>query len=336
MNGHNIIAVYGSRPEAERARDRLIENGIPGADIRMSATETGAAATGMAGSPAATATPRREGFWDWLFGRDVPERDRGWYEANLREGRTVLSVLVRDGEQQQRIAEILEEFDPIDFDEETAAGGAPALDAGAMPLGSTPAWDRQRTAPMERPAADTALGSPAAWSRQGGVSTPAERDSLRETAIAPEAGAVGSAERGAEMGAGEQVIPVVKEELSVGKRASERRYRIRTYVVETPIEKEITLRDERVVVEHRPVSGSAAATDAQMPQDREYEVVERHEEPVVEKRARNIEEVVVRRDADERTEKVRDTVRQTRVDVENEAGGRADNLERPLPQDRKG
>ena len=82
-----------------------------------------------------------------------------------------------------------------------------------------------------------------------------------------------------------------------------------------------------MIVEHRPVTGEAGLR-AEVPQEREFEVVERHEEPVVEKRARNVEEVVVRRDVDERTEKVRDTVRQTRVDVENEAGGRADNLER--------
>ena len=57
-------------------------------------------------------------------------------------------------------------------------------------------------------------------------------------------------------GEGEQVIPVVKEELAVGKRASERHYRIRTYVVETPIQEQVTLRDERVIVERRPVPGS--------------------------------------------------------------------------------
>jgi hypothetical protein len=43
----------------------------------------------------------------------------------------------------------------------------------------------------------------------------------------------------------EQIIPVVKEELEVGKRAAERRYRIRTYVVESPVEQQVNLRDER-------------------------------------------------------------------------------------------
>jgi stress response protein YsnF len=55
-----------------------------------------------------------------------------------------------------------------------------------------------------------------------------------------------------------------------------------------------------------------------MPQEREYEVVERHEEPVIAKRARTDEEVVVRKEANERTETVRDTVRETRVDVDKE------------------
>ena len=101
----------------------------------------------------------------------------------------------------------------------------------------------------------------------------------------------------------EQVIPVVKEELAVGKTASERRYRIRTYVVETPVEEQVKLRDERVIVERRPASGTVGS-DAGAMQERVFEVTERHEEPVVEKRAREAEEVVVRKEADERVETV--------------------------------
>jgi stress response protein YsnF len=133
---------------------------------------------------------------------------------------------------------------------------------------------------------------------------------------------------------GEEVIPVVKEELAVGKRASERRYRIRAYVVETPVEREVALRDERVVVERRPVSAERGIGTAHTPQEREYEVIERHEEPVVEKRAREVEEVAVRKEANERTEIVRDNVRETKVDVDNEADPAADALERTPPAQR--
>jgi stress response protein YsnF len=117
----------------------------------------------------------------------------------------------------------------------------------------------------------------------------------------------------------------VKEELDVGKRASERRYRIRTYVVERPVEETVTLRDERVVIERRPVAGERAVGDAALPQEREYEVIEQHEEPVVAKQTRRVEDVVVRKEAEERTEVVRDTVRETKVDVDKEGAERAGN-----------
>ena len=122
----------------------------------------------------------------------------------------------------------------------------------------------------------------------------------------------------------DQVIPVVKEELDVGKRASERRYRIRTYVVERPVEEAVTLRDERVIIEHRPVAGERTVGDAELPREREYEVIERHEEPVVAKQARRVEDVVVRKEANERTEVVRDKVRETKVDVDKEGAERAE------------
>jgi stress response protein YsnF len=116
----------------------------------------------------------------------------------------------------------------------------------------------------------------------------------------------------------DEVIPVVKEELEIGKRQVERRYRIRTHVIERPMEEQVRLQDERVVVERRPISG---AETVEGPQEREFEVVERHEQPVVGKRARAVEEVVVRKDVTERTDTVRDTVRETKVEVDKAAAG---------------
>ncbi len=348
MDGHNIVAVYNSRDIAERARDRLIGIGIPASDIRMSVAEPDI--VGEVG-----ATRRHEpGFWDWLFGRDVPEDDRSWYQSNLREGRTALSVFVVDAQHEQQVSNVLEEYDPIEFPEAEAAGYerrnryAEPLDSEGRPI-ARPATPPLETVnpPVPEPlspgvehrAGDRGLGSPETWSRRGTLSSiePAAGAPIATTRVAgqPDVSAASEYEAeqaGIETGT-EQVIPIVKEELNVGKRASERRYRIRTYIVETPVEKDVTLRDERVVVEHRPVTG-AAGLHAEMPSEREYEVIERHEEPVVEKRARNVEEVVVRRDVDERTEKLRDTVRQTHVDVEDEAGSRTTDLERAGPLDR--
>ncbi len=121
---------------------------------------------------------------------------------------------------------------------------------------------------------------------------------------------------------GDQVIPVAQEQLRVGKRdVSHGRVRIRSYVVETPVEEQVTLREERVAVERRPVD--RALGDAEQAfQERTIEAEERGEEAVVSKEARVTEEVVIRKEAERRTETVSDTVRQTEVEVEDERGNR--------------
>jgi uncharacterized protein (TIGR02271 family) len=119
------------------------------------------------------------------------------------------------------------------------------------------------------------------------------------------------------------VIPVAEEELHVGKREVNRgRVRLHSRVVEQPVQEQVTLREERIDVERRPVSGTTqAGTLAGDPfQERTIEVEERGEEAVVSKEARVVEEVVVRKEADQRTETVSDTVRRTEVDVEDERG----------------
>jgi len=113
----------------------------------------------------------------------------------------------------------------------------------------------------------------------------------------------------------DQVIPLAKEELEIGRRQVERRYRVRTHVVERPVEAQVHLRDERVVIERRPAAATAATLEAGFAES-DVEVIERHEEPVVAKTRRADEEVVVHTDAQDRVETVRDTLRETKVDVE--------------------
>jgi stress response protein YsnF len=111
---------------------------------------------------------------------------------------------------------------------------------------------------------------------------------------------------------GEQVIPLPKEELKVGKRVTDTVRHIRTHVVEEPVEKDVTLQDEHMVIERRPATIRAGGPLA----EKDYEIHERHEEPVVEKATRTDEELVVRKEATERTQHVREKVRTTKADVE--------------------
>jgi stress response protein YsnF len=91
-------------------------------------------------------------------------------------------------------------------------------------------------------------------------------------------------------------------------------------VVERPVQEQVTLREERVDVERRPVSGEyrEGALSGDPFQERTIEVEERGEEAVVSKEARVTEEVVVRKEAKQRTETISDTVRKTEVDVEDD------------------
>jgi stress response protein YsnF len=86
-------------------------------------------------------------------------------------------------------------------------------------------------------------------------------------------------------------------------------------VVERPVEENITLRDERVKVERRQPNDTTAAPLAGAFEERVVEVRETAEEPVVAKTARVVEEVVVGKEATERTETVKDTVRREEVEV---------------------
>ena len=113
-------------------------------------------------------------------------------------------------------------------------------------------------------------------------------------------------------------VPVVQEELQVGKRAVLRGgVRVYSRVVEEPVEENLRLREERVRVERTPANRATTEGDLRPGQERVFEVKEYTEEPVVSKMSRVVEDVRIRKDATERTETVKDTVRRTEVDVEN-------------------
>lgn len=123
---------------------------------------------------------------------------------------------------------------------------------------------------------------------------------------------------------GEKAIPVVEEQLVVGKREVDRGgVRIYSHVVERPAEADVTLRDERINVERRPVNREATAADFEAGKDASFELRATGEEAVVAKNSRVVEEVMVGKQTSERTEAVHDTVRKTEVEVEQIAGNTA-------------
>ena len=117
----------------------------------------------------------------------------------------------------------------------------------------------------------------------------------------------------------EEVIPIVEEQLVVGKRDVGRGgVRVRSYVTETPVSEQIRLRNESVNVERRAVDQPLSAADTDAFRERSIEMTATGEEAVVGKTARVVEEVVISKTAEEHVEDVSETVRRTDVEVEND------------------
>lgn len=115
----------------------------------------------------------------------------------------------------------------------------------------------------------------------------------------------------------ETVIPKVEESLEVGKKEVERGgVRVRSRIVEKPVEENVRLREEHIHVERQPVNRPVTDADRTALQDRDIELTEHAEVPVVNKEARVVEEVRVGKEVNERTETVRDTVRSTEIDID--------------------
>lgn len=140
------------------------------------------------------------------------------------------------------------------------------------------------------------------------------------TATGTAAGAASLQSAGTAVG-GKDYIPVVEERINVGKRVAESgRVRVRSYVVETPVQEQVTLRDETVHVDRRTVDRPVTAADEALFQSKTIEATETREQAVVSKDARVVEEIGIRKDAGQRTETVTDKVRRTEVEVEDERG----------------
>ncbi|HEV7329493.1 MAG TPA: YsnF/AvaK domain-containing protein [Flavisolibacter sp.] len=189
------------------------------------------------------------------------------------------------------------------------------------------------------------------------VHAQSREEAERAADILDECGAVDVDERSAQYGATaggrvestgnrrETTIPRVEENLEVGKRTEERGgVRVRSRIVERPVEEHVRLREEHVNVERQPVDRPVSMDDARNFQEREIELTERTEVPVVNKEARVVEEVRVSKDVTERDETIRDTVRNTEVDVDRlDAGStrssddlRNSDLDENTPRDRGG
>jgi len=115
-------------------------------------------------------------------------------------------------------------------------------------------------------------------------------------------------------------VPVMEEELTATVRQQEAgAVRIEKDVIEEERTLEVPVTEERIRVERRVVDRAATAADAGAFEETVIEVPLRSETVDIQKQARVAEEVVISKDAVQRTEQVRGTVRREEVYVDEDA-----------------
>jgi uncharacterized protein (TIGR02271 family) len=118
-----------------------------------------------------------------------------------------------------------------------------------------------------------------------------------------------------EVAADRKAFAVTRESLEVGKREVETGgVRVYSRATETPVTETVSLREEHATIERRPVDRVATAADLT---EGSVEIRETAEHAVTAKTAHVIEEVVVGREATDRTETINETLRGTDVEVEH-------------------
>lgn len=121
----------------------------------------------------------------------------------------------------------------------------------------------------------------------------------------------------------EEVMRLAEEQLDVGKRqVQEGTTRVRRFVVETPVEAQVTLHEEHAQIIRRAITDSSFISDVDWA-DKTIEVRETAEEPVINKSVHIAEEVVIRKEASDNVRTVKDKVRRQQVDVERVPGDRS-------------
>ncbi len=297
MAKQTITAVFDTRDHAESAGLSLRQAGIPASDVTLSPED---ARDEFGAGNGTVSEPKPTGFMASLENMFGGYDDRDTYAEGVRRGGTLLTAHVDDAHIDRAVS-LLEQHGAIDLEEREETWRGEGWTGGRTGAGMA------ATGVAGAGAADLAMtgAAPAATA----VTT-----DTRTAAMAPTA----AASARTRTVAGEDVLQVVEERLDVGKRAVSRgKVRLHSYVVENQVSENVNLRDETVTVDRRVVDRPVAALGADAFQERTIEMEEFDEEAVVAKTAHVVEEIGIRKDVTDRVETVRDTVRSTKVDVED-------------------
>ncbi len=281
-----VIGIFDSPSEAQTAVTQLTNSGFTRSDIDIASrnTSTGTGSTTTDTTYQEEDTDSIGDFFKSLFGADDDENysNSRRYSEVAKRG-TVVTVHAKSSEEASRAADILDQYGAVDIDERASQYSSGST--GTSTLGG---------------AATGVTGMGAAATAGLDDTTASTHSRTTHSGEAPESS-----------------IPIIEENLQVGKREVESGgVRLRSRIVERPVEEHLRLREERVWVERTPVDRTATDADFSNVKEGEFELREHNEVPVVSKEARVVEEVSFGKEVEERDETIRETLRKTDVDVE--------------------
>jgi len=292
-------------------------------------------------------------FFSDIFGTDNDEH-HAKYSTAVERGNHVLTVNTDSEPEVERAADIVERYGPIDIDEQSekwgAGSGAGLTEGSGAMLGSAGSMSGGQSMSLQSdndrlPLNQQSLNDPNPMGTtyqeplgsrdelsvgtygtgSGNLQTGAGSSGSGLTGSSLEGSAAnlqGSSLTGSTSGSMQRdtntaAIPVVQEQLKVGKREVQRGgVRVFSRIVETPVNESIGLREEHVNVERRPVNEPISGLDTTAFKEQSIEMRETAEEAVVEKSARVVEEVMINKEVTQREQQINDTVRHTEVEVE--------------------
>lgn len=299
-------------------------------------------------------------FFSDIFGSD-DDTYGNKYSTAVQHGNHVLTVNTDSEPEVERAADIVERFGPIDIDEQsekwgTAGAGTAGMASGAM-MGSAGSMSGGQSMSLQSdpdrlPLNQQSLNDPnpmgttyqepmgsrdqlsvGSYGAGTGASLQQNQAGSSLTGSSLEGSAASASTTGSSLTGSQQrdtgsaAIPVVQEQLKVGKREVQRGgVRVYSRIVETPVDESIGLREEHVNVERRPVNEPISGTDTSAFKEQSIEMRETSEEAVVQKSARVVEEVMVNKEVTQREQQIHDTVRHTEVEIEQLGANASSNM----------
>jgi uncharacterized protein (TIGR02271 family) len=294
-----VIGVFDSSREAQNAVDNLVSSGFSRNSIDVS-SRSGSSYGSTSGS---TTSADRDGdgdvdfgdkvgnFFSSLFGGDEADK----YSSVAKKG-CVVTVHAQSMDEAERAADILDAYGSLDVNDRAIQLGYGSSSAGANATSGYSSDTNRLDLDRDR---DLDLNRNSDLNRDRDLDM-----DLRN--------------RDRDVVDSDRSIPIIEENLQVGKReVNTGGVRLRSRIVERPVEEHLRLREEHVHVERTPVNRPASAADLANFQEGTIEMTEHAEQAIVNKEARIVEEVRLNKEVTERDEVIRDTVRRTDVDVEN-------------------